>query len=124
VKSIGDLNQTEQWFRTKLHEYLGYGIAGFSILSGWLHSNDSVISLHHAENAEKHEAAIALAIALPMVWAAWYLLLIGIHRRCPQHPTAMHPRRSSWLCARSRHCAFRDLGLGGRPLDATRLVNG
>jgi hypothetical protein len=70
-----DLNQTEQWFRTKLHEYLGYGIAGFSILSGWLHSNDSVISLHHSENAEKHEAAIALAIALPVVWAVWYWLV-------------------------------------------------
>jgi len=87
-----DLNQTEQWFRTKLHEYLGYGIAGFTILSGWLHSNDSVISLHHAEDAEKHEAAIALAILMPVVWAGWYALLLGIHRRCPQHPTVLHQR--------------------------------
>lgn len=82
-----DLNSTEEWFRTKLHDTINYGVAAVTIIGGWLVSNDSIISIHHAEDAEKKEAAIVLAIVLPLVWAGWFVLLRRLHAHLPSHPT-------------------------------------
>lgn len=82
-----DLSKTEEWFRTKLHDTINYGVAAVTIIGVWLVSNDSIISIHHAEDAEKKEAAIVLAILLPLVWAGWFVLLRRLHSQLPSHPT-------------------------------------
>lgn len=87
-----DLSKTEEWFRTKLHEAINYGIAAITIIGGWLVSSDSIISIHHEEDAEKREAAAFLAGLLPLLWAAWYVLLRGLHGRLPVHSTIVQRR--------------------------------
>jgi hypothetical protein len=82
-----DLTKTDEWFRTKLHDTIHYGIAAITIIAGWLLSNDSIISIHHAEDAEKKEAAIVLAILLPLAWGVWFMLLRKLHAQLPPHPT-------------------------------------
>lgn len=87
-----ELTKTEEWFRTKLHESINYGIAAVTIIGGWLVSNDSIISIHHAEDAEKHEAALVFAILLPLAWGAWFLLLKKLHSNLPSHPTIVRKK--------------------------------
>ncbi len=82
-----ELNKTEEWFRTKLHDSINYGIAAITIIGGWLVSNDSIISIHHAEDAEKREAALVFAILLPLAWGAWLILMKKLHAHLPPHPT-------------------------------------
>ncbi|MBE7495060.1 MAG: hypothetical protein HS117_08955 [Verrucomicrobiaceae bacterium] len=82
-----DLDSTEEWFRTKLHDTIHYGIAAITIIAGWLLSSDSIISIHHAEDAEKKEAAIVLAILLPLAWGVWFTMLRRLHAHLPPHPT-------------------------------------
>jgi hypothetical protein len=87
-----DLTKTEEWFRAKLHETVGYGLTAITIIGGWLISSDSIISIHHAEDAEKREAALFLAILLPLLWAAWYVVLRNLHTRLPAHSTIVRRR--------------------------------
>jgi hypothetical protein len=91
-QSERELSKTDEWFRTKLHDVLKYGIAAVTIVGGWLMSNDSIISIHQPEDPEKKEAAIVLAILLPLAWAAWYGVLISLHSRLPGHPTIIQRR--------------------------------
>jgi hypothetical protein len=84
-----DLSKTEEWFRAKLHDSMKYGLAAVSVIGGWLVSNDSIISIHHAEDAEKREAAIVFAILLPLAWAAWYVAMLQIHQQLPIHRTIL-----------------------------------
>lgn len=82
-----DLTETEEWFRTKLYETINYGIAAITIIGGWLISDDGIISIYHAEDAEKREAAFVLAVFLPLAWFAWFLVLKRLYSRLPAHPT-------------------------------------
>ncbi len=58
-----------------------------SSLAGWLLSNDSIIFIHRAEDAEKKEAAIVLAILLPLAGDLQFMLLRRLHAQLPPHPT-------------------------------------
>jgi hypothetical protein len=93
-----ELTKTEEWFRDRLNDYLGYGAAVFAILAGWLISSDSSISLAHDADADKREAAVVLCVFVPLAWAVWYLVLLRTHARCPPHPTVIK-RRSLHLYA-------------------------
>ena len=87
-----ELTTSEEWFRDRLTDLLGYGAAGFTVLIGWLLSNDSIISLDHNADADKREAAIALAVGMPIVWGLWYMLTLRLHSKCPNHPTVVRRR--------------------------------
>lgn len=94
-----ELSKTEEWFREKLHDAVNYGLAALTVIGGWLLSNDSVISIEQADNAEKQEAAVLLGILLPGLWFAWYALLRNLHNGLPtEHPTIL-TRRSLHLIA-------------------------
>ena len=94
-----DLTATEQWFRDLLGKLLGLGVGGFVLISGWLLSNDSVLSFHHAADAEKREAALFLCLSLPIAWLLWYGALLHTHSRCPAHPTVITRRLLHLYCA-------------------------
>lgn len=87
-----ELSKTEEWFRTKLHDAINYGLAGITVICGWLVSSDNVISIHHAEDAEKREAALVLGILLPIAWGIWYFLLGRLHSQLPGHRTVIQRR--------------------------------
>lgn len=87
-----ELTTSEEWFRDRLNDFLGYGVAAFTVIIGWLLSSDSLISLDHNSDADKREAAIALAILMPVVWVLWYVVILRLHARCPSHPTVIARR--------------------------------
>jgi len=68
---------------------MSLGTGAFIVISGWLLSNDTVLSLDHAADAEKREAAIFMCVTLPMAWLLWYVALLKTHARCPSHPTVV-----------------------------------
>ena len=82
-----ELRKSEEWFRERLNDYLQYGLGAFVIFAGWLLSSDSIISLENEAHADKKEAAVLLAIILPVLWLIWYLILLKTHSRCPPHET-------------------------------------
>jgi len=84
-----DLTKSEEWFRDKLNDYIEYGIGAFAVFAGWLISSDSIISLEAKADADKKEAAIMLALLLPILWIIWYVILLETHSRCPIHPTVI-----------------------------------
>lgn len=84
-----ELTATEEWFRDLLGKLLGLGAGAFVVISGWLLSNDTLLSIDHVADAEKREAAIFLCVLLPVAWLAWYVALLKTHSRCPTHPTIM-----------------------------------
>lgn len=84
-----ELTKSEEWFRDRLIDYLSYGAAAFTIIAGWLLSNDSIISLAHEADADKREAAIVLAVIMPLAWLLWYFVILRLHAKCPPHPTVM-----------------------------------
>lgn len=90
-----DLTKTDEWFRTKLHDTIHYGIAAITIIAGWLLSNDSIISIHHAEDAEKKEAAIVLAILLPLAWAYGSCCCANCMPSCRRIPPSSRKRTST-----------------------------
>jgi hypothetical protein len=93
-----DLTKSEEWFRDKLNDYIEYGVGAFAVLAGWLISSDSIISLEAKADADKKEAAIMLALLLPILWIIWYVILLETHSRCPLHPTVVK-RKSLHLYA-------------------------
>jgi len=87
-----ELTKSEEWFRDRLKDFLGYGVAAFTVIIGWLLSSDSLISLDQNADADKREAATALAILMPMSWALWYIVILRVHSKCPNHPTVIARR--------------------------------
>lgn len=88
-----ELTKSEEWFRERLNDYIQYGMGAFAVFAGWLLSSDSIISITaDGDNADKKEAAIILAILLPIIWIIWYLVLLRIHARCPPHQTVIDRR--------------------------------
>jgi hypothetical protein len=83
-----ELTKSQEWFRDHLHSYLGYGGAAFTVIVGWLISHDSVISLAR-DTDDKREAAIILAVLIPVLWVVWYAVILRLHSRCPSHPTVI-----------------------------------
>jgi len=81
------LTATSIWFRSRLQEAKIYGLGGFLLVAGWLLSVDSVVSLSHPEDKDKHEAAMLLLIFVPLLWLGWYLYMISLRRRLPEHDT-------------------------------------
>lgn len=84
-----ELTKSEEWFRDRLNNYIEYGLGAFAVFAGWLISSDSIISLEARADADKREAAIMLALLLPVLWTIWYVILLKIHTRCPPHPTVI-----------------------------------
>lgn len=82
-----ELRKSEEWFRDRLNDYLQYGLGAFVIFAGWLLSSDSIISLDSEADANKKEAAVMLAVLLPILWLIWYIILLKTHSRCPPHET-------------------------------------
>lgn len=87
-----ELRKSEEWFRDRLNDYLQYGLGAFVIFAGWLLSNDSIISLGAEADADKTEAAVLLAVLLPVLWLIWYVILLKTHSRCPPHETIIKRR--------------------------------
>ena len=87
-----ELTKSGEWFRDRLQGYLAYGGAAFTAIIGWLLSSDTVISLAHDADADKREAAITLAVLLPVLWLVWYTVILGLRSRCPDHPTVISRR--------------------------------
>lgn len=87
-----ELDRTSAWFRERLGELIKLGGAAFIIITGWLISTDSVISLDQRSGEDRIEAAVFLCVAMPLVWAIWYVALLRIHTRCPDHPTVLRRR--------------------------------
>ena len=85
-----DLTETEKWFRDRTREALSYGFVGLTVLGGWLVGNDSAVSLHHPDDADKREAARALLVGVPVLWAGWYAYLLWMRCRCCDHATVPH----------------------------------
>jgi len=83
-----ELSKTEEWFREKLHDTVKYGLAALTMIGGWLMSNDSIISIQHADNAEKQEAAVILGIRLVCLAAE---SAQGIADGSPHHPDPAKP---------------------------------
>lgn len=81
------LSATFLWFRSRLQEAKMYGLGGFLLIAGWLLSVDSVVSLSHPEDRDKHEAALLLLIFVPLLWVAWYVYMIRLRRQLPEHDT-------------------------------------
>jgi hypothetical protein len=86
-RSNDELTKSEEWFRDRLGDYIEYGLGAFVVFAGWLLSSDSIISLEADADANKKEAAIGLAILLPVLWLIWYIILLKTHSRCPPHET-------------------------------------
>lgn len=86
------LTESEEWFRNRLNDYIQYGLGAFALFAGWLLSSDSIISLEARADRDKKEAAIALAILLPIIWSVWYFVLLQTHSKCPKHPTVIKRR--------------------------------
>lgn len=84
-----ELTNSEVWFRDRLSNYIEYGLGAFAVFAGWLISSDSIISLEASADADKREAAILLALLLPILWTIWYVILLKTHSRCPLHPTVI-----------------------------------
>ena len=84
-----ELTKSEEWFRDRLRDYIEYGLGAFVVFAGWLLSSDSIISLEASADADKKEAAMVLAILLPVLWIIWYVILLKTHSRCPQHETVI-----------------------------------
>lgn len=82
-----ELRKSEEWFRDRLNDYLQYGLGAFVVFAGWLLSSDSIISLGKESDPDKNEAAILLAVILPVLWLIWYVILLKTHSRCPTHET-------------------------------------
>jgi len=61
-----ELTESEEWFRDRLKDFLGYGVAAFTAIIGWLLSSDSLISLAQNADADRREAAMAIAVLLPV----------------------------------------------------------
>jgi hypothetical protein len=91
-KDEHDLTESAVWFRDKLDDTINYGLGAITIIGGWLLSNDSIISIHHQEDAEKHEAAIVLGVILPLAWLFWYFFLTRLHSQLPNHETVVSRR--------------------------------
>jgi hypothetical protein len=89
VAADRDLTKSEEWFRDKLNDYIEYGMGAFAVFAGWLISSDSIISLEARADADKREAAIMLALLLPVLWTIWYAIMLKTHSRCPVHPTVV-----------------------------------
>ena len=87
-----ELTKSEEWFRDRLIDFLGYGVLAFTVIIGWLLSSDSLISLAHNADADRREAAIALAILMPVLWVLWYIVILRLHSKCPKHPTVITRR--------------------------------
>lgn len=87
-----ELTKSEEWFRNRLNDYIQYGLGAFGLFAGWLLSSDSIISLEARADADKKEAAIVLALLLPILWAIWYIVLLRTHSQCPSHKTVMDRR--------------------------------
>ncbi|MGC2236092.1 MAG: hypothetical protein WA584_08015, partial [Pyrinomonadaceae bacterium] len=51
-----------------------------------------IISLEARADADKKEAAIILAVILPIIWVVWYYVLLQTHKRCPPHSTVINRR--------------------------------
>jgi hypothetical protein len=87
-----ELTKSEEWFRDRLNDYIEYGIGAFTIFAGWLLSSESIISLEASADADKKEAAILLAVILPILWTVWYGVLLKTHSKCPVHSTVVKRR--------------------------------
>jgi RsiW-degrading membrane proteinase PrsW (M82 family) len=87
-----ELTKSEEWFRDRLNDFLGYGVAAFTVIIGWLLSSDSLISLSREAGTDKREAALALAILMPVIWILWYAIVLRLHSKCPSHPTVISRR--------------------------------
>lgn len=87
-----ELTKSEEWFRDRLKDYIEYGLGAFAVFAGWLLSSDSIISVAADADADKKEAAIILAILLPIIWLIWYIVLLKLHSRCPPHATVIDRR--------------------------------
>jgi divalent metal cation (Fe/Co/Zn/Cd) transporter len=87
-----ELTKSEEWFRDRLNDLLGYGVAAFTVIIGWLLSSDSLISLAREASEDKRGAAIALAILMPVIWVIWYVIILRLHSKCPSHPTVIARR--------------------------------
>lgn len=87
-----ELTKSEEWFRNRLNDYIQYGLGAFALFAGWLLSSDSIISLEARADADKKEAAIVLAILLPLLWFIWYFTLLTTHSKCPPHTTVIARR--------------------------------
>jgi hypothetical protein len=92
IEEDGDLTKSEEWFRDRLNDYIGYGFGAFTVIAGWLISSDSIISIDVDAATDKKEAAIILALLLPTLWIIWYAILLSLHSRCPPHPTVIRRR--------------------------------
>lgn len=86
-----ELTKSQEWLRDQLHAYLGYGGAAFTVMVGWLLSNDSLISLTE-DLRDRREAAIALAVFIPILWIVWYVVIQRVHAMCPKHSTILAKR--------------------------------
>ena len=84
-----ELTKSEEWFRDRLNDYIEYGLGAFTIFAGWLLSSESIISLEASADADKKEAAILLAVILPVLWTIWYTILLKTHSKCPAHSTVV-----------------------------------
>src|SRR5689334_20413378 len=84
------------WFRDRLHDVVGLGAAAFLVCGGWLLSSDSVIGLDHPNDADHREAAMLLLVFVPIMWVGWYVYLVRLRNKCPDHPTV--PARA-WVHA-------------------------
>jgi hypothetical protein len=87
-----ELTKSEEWFRDRLNDILGYGVAAFTVIIGWLLSSDSLISISRESQTDKRDAAIALAILMPLSWILWYIVILRLHSNCPPHPTVITRR--------------------------------
>ena len=87
-----ELSKSEEWFRDRLNDFLGYGVVAFTVIIGWLVSSDSLISLAHNVDTDKREAAMTLAVLMPILWVLWYVVILRLHAKCPKHPTVIARR--------------------------------
>jgi divalent metal cation (Fe/Co/Zn/Cd) transporter len=87
-----ELTKSEEWFRDRLNDFLGYGVAAFAVIIGWLLSSDSLISLARNTDVDKRDTALVLAILMPVVWVTWYIIILRLHSKCPNHPTVIARR--------------------------------
>jgi hypothetical protein len=92
IQDDHELTKSQEWFRDRLNDFLGYGVVAFTVIIGWLLSSDSIISLAHDVDTDKREAAVALAVLMPILWVLWYIVILRLHSKCPAHPTVIARR--------------------------------